>query len=64
MDHLNSLGSVPDRRCQVIPEVVVVRRGVMGLGKLEGGGWGGEGLGQKGSVYKQPGTEVDGSCHS
>ncbi len=55
---------VPDRRSRNIPEVVVVRRwagGVLGI-------WRGEGLGEGwdkgGSVYKQPETEVDDSCHS
>jgi hypothetical protein len=55
--------SVPDRRCWIL-EVVIVRRlitWVLGI-------WRGEGLGKrlrKGrSVYKQPETEVDGSCHS
>jgi hypothetical protein len=51
---------VPDRRCRVIPEVVIVRRRVFwGLGKSEGGRVG-RGLGQGRSVYKQPGTEADG----
>jgi hypothetical protein len=55
--------SVPDRRCRIL-KVVLVRRlvtWVLGV-------WRGEGLGnglRKGrSVYKQPETEVDGSCHS
>jgi hypothetical protein len=54
---------VPDRRRQIL-EVVIVRRlitWVLGI-------WRGEGLGKglrKGrSVYKQPETKVDGSCHS
>ncbi len=54
---------VLDRRCQIL-KVVIVRRlitWVLGI-------WRGEGLGkglEKGrSVYKQPETEVDGSCHS
>jgi hypothetical protein len=54
---------VPDRRSR-IHEVVIVRRlitWVLGI-------WRGEGLGRglrKGrSVYKQPETKVDGSCHS
>jgi hypothetical protein len=60
-----SLGvsTVPDRRRRIL-EVVIVRRlitWVLGI-------WRGEGLGKglrKGrSVYKQPETEVDGSCHS
>jgi hypothetical protein len=55
--------SVPDRRSRIL-EVVIVRRlitWVLGM-------WRGEGLGKglrKGrSVYKQPETKVDGSCHS
>ncbi len=55
--------TVPDRRCRVIPEVVVVRRGVFRFGEF-GRGRVGRGLGQGRSVYKQPGTEVDGPCHS
>ncbi len=55
---------VPDRRCRVVPEVVLVRvLGNRGSGNLGGGGLG-RGLGQGRSVYKQPETEVDGSCHS
>ncbi len=47
-----------------MPEVVLVRRWENGgSGNLEGGGFV-EGLGQGRSVYKQPETEVDGSCHS
>ncbi len=56
--------NVPDRRCRILPEVVLVRRwviGVLGIWKGEGLG---KGLGQGRSVYKQPETEVDGSCHS
>jgi hypothetical protein len=56
-------GTVPDRRSRIL-EVVIVRRlitWVLGI-------WRGEGLGKglrKGrSVYKQPETKVDGSCHS
>jgi hypothetical protein len=37
--------------------------GDWGSGNLEGEGLG-KGLGQGRSVYKQPETEVDGSCHS
>ncbi len=56
--------SVPDRRRRIISEVVLVRRWVIGvLGIWRGEGLG-EGLGQGRSVYKQPETEVDGSCHS
>ncbi len=45
--------SVPDRRCRVIPEVVIVKRRVFwGLGKLEGGEWG-EGWVRGGGVSLQ-----------
>jgi hypothetical protein len=37
--------------------------GNLGSGNLEGGGFG-ERVGKGRSVYKQPETEVDGSCHS
>jgi hypothetical protein len=54
---------VPDRRCRIL-KVVLVRRWVTWVLGI----WRGEGLGnglRKGrSVYKQPETEVDGSCHS
>jgi hypothetical protein len=56
--------SVPDRRSRNVPEVVVVRRwavGVLGIWRGEGLG---EGWNKGGSVYKQPETEVDDSCHS
>jgi hypothetical protein len=56
-------GVVPDRRRRDNPKVVVARRGVFGVGEV-GRGRVGRGLGQGRSVYKQPGTEVDGSCHS
>jgi hypothetical protein len=55
---------VPDRRRRTVPEVILVRRwviGVPGIWRWEGLG---KGLGQGRSVYKQPETEVDGSCHS
>ncbi len=56
--------TVPDRRCRIFPEVVLVRRWVTGvLGTWRGEGLE-KGLGQGRSVYKQPETEVDGSCHS
>jgi hypothetical protein len=58
---------VLDRRVRNIPQVVSVRRWVSwGSGNLEGEGWVrvGRGVGQGGSVYKQPETEVDDSCHS
>ncbi len=55
---------VPDRRRRILPEVVLVRRWVIGVPGI----WRGEGLrkglGQGRSVYKQPETEVDGSCQS
>jgi hypothetical protein len=55
---------VPDRRRRILPEVVLVRRWVIGvLGIWRGEGLGRE-LGQGMSVYKQPETEVGGSCHS
>ncbi len=55
---------VPDRRIRNIPEVVLVRRWVSwSSGNLEGEGWVG-GWDKGGSVYKQPETEVDDSCHS
>jgi hypothetical protein len=55
---------VLDRRRQILPEVVLVRRWVIRvLGIWRGEGLG-KGLGQGRSVYKQPETEVDGSCHS
>jgi hypothetical protein len=57
------IGLVPDKRSRIL-EVVIVRHlvtWVLGI-------WRGEGLGKglrKGrSVYKQPETKVDGSCHS
>jgi hypothetical protein len=37
--------------------------GILGSGNLEGGGFG-ERVRKGRSVYKQPETEVDGSCHS
>ncbi len=55
---------VPDRRRRILPEVVLVRRWVVGvLGIWRGEGLD-KGLGQGRSVYKQPETEVDDSCHS
>jgi hypothetical protein len=54
---------VPDKRSRIL-EVVVVRRIInLGAGNLE---WGrnGKELRKGRSVYEQPGTEVDGSCHS
>jgi hypothetical protein len=56
--------TVPDRRRRILPEVVSVRRWVIRVLGI----WRGEGLGGTvgtGEVsYKQPETEVDGSCHS
>jgi hypothetical protein len=63
IENINAV-TVPDRRCRIIPEVVLVGRwaiGVLGIWRGEGLG---KGLGQGRSVYKQPETEVDGSCHS
>jgi hypothetical protein len=61
---LRIITPVPDRRRRIIPEVVLERRWVFGvLGIWRGEGLG-KGLGQGRSVYKQPETEVDGSCHS
>jgi hypothetical protein len=54
--------SVPDKRSRIL-EVVIVR----GLVIWALGIWRGEGVGKGekgGSVYKQPETKVDGSCHS
>ncbi len=54
--------TVPDRRRRILLKVVLVRRWVTWVLGI----WRGEGLGKgKGrSVYNQPETEVDGSCHS
>jgi hypothetical protein len=56
--------TVPDRRRLILLRVVLVRRWVtwvLGIWRGEGLG---KGLGKGRSVYKQPVTEVDGSCHS
>ncbi len=45
--------TVPDNKSRNIPEVVL--EGRVGVGRR---------VGQMGSVYKQPETEVDDSCHS
>ncbi len=56
------MSTVPDKRSRVL-EVVIVRRLITwGSGNLEGGRFG-KGLRKGRSVYKQPGTKVDGSCH-
>jgi hypothetical protein len=57
-------GSVPDRRSRIIPEVVLVGRWVAGVLGIWRGEDLGKGLGQGRSVYKQPETELDVSCHS
>jgi hypothetical protein len=54
---------VPDRRRLILPEVILVRRWVTGVLGIWRGECLGKGLGQGRSVYKQPETEVDGSCH-
>jgi hypothetical protein len=55
--------SVPDRRRRIHLEVVSVRRGNLGFWEFGGGRV--RGRVRKGrSVYKQPATEVEGSCHS
>jgi hypothetical protein len=55
-------GTVPDRRSRIL-EVVIVRRLIIwGSRNLEGGGIG-KGLRKGRSVYNQPETKVDGSCH-
>jgi hypothetical protein len=54
---------VPDKRIRNIPEVVLVRRwDSRGSGNLEGEGRV-RGGAKEGSVYQQPETEVDDSCH-
>ncbi len=61
--YINDPDVVPDKRSRVL-EVVIVRRIInLGTGNLE---WGGKGRGlRKGrSVYEQPETKVDRSCHS
>jgi hypothetical protein len=58
-----STGLVPDKRRRILLEVVPVRRGHLGFWEFGGGRV--RGRVRKGrSVYKQPETEVDGSCHS
>jgi hypothetical protein len=56
--------TVSDKRIRNIPEVVLVRRGAVGFLGIWKGGRVGRRVGQMGSVYKQPETEVDDSCHS
>jgi hypothetical protein len=45
------------------PEVILVRRWVIWVLGIWRGRVGGR-VGQRRAVYKQPETEVDGSCHS
>jgi hypothetical protein len=55
---------VPDKGSRNIPEVVLVRRWAVRVLEFGGGKGLGEGWDKGGSVYKQPETEVDDSCHS
>jgi hypothetical protein len=56
--------TVLDIRSQYIPEVVVVRRGAIGVWGAGEGGGGSTGWGvQAGSVYKQPEEKKGSSCH-
>ncbi len=55
--------SVPDRRRRINPEVVIVRHWAIWVLGIWRGRVGGR-VGQGRSVYKQPETEVDGSCHN
>jgi hypothetical protein len=57
-------GSVPDNKSRNIPEVVLVRPWAGGVLGIWRGGVGWVKGGRMGSVYKQPETEVDNSCHS
>jgi hypothetical protein len=54
---------VPDKRHRIHLEVVSVRRGHLGFWESGGGRVRG-GMRKGRSVYKQPETEVDGSCNS
>jgi hypothetical protein len=54
---------VPDRRRRILKVVIVRRLVTWVLGTWRGEGLG-KGLGRERSVYKQPETKVDGSCHS
>jgi hypothetical protein len=56
--------TVPDNKSRNIPEFVLVRRWAVGVLGIWRGGVGWVRVGQMGSVYKQPETEVDDSCHS
>ncbi len=55
--------TVPDRRCRILKGRHSDALNNLDSGNLEGGGMG-KGLRKGRSVYKQPETEVDGSCHS
>jgi hypothetical protein len=60
---LYSALTVLDRRCRILKIVLVRRLVTLVLGIRRGEGLG-KGLRKGRSVYKQPETEVDGSCHS
>ncbi len=60
----NSYLVVPVSKSRNIPEVVLVRRWAVGVMGIWRGGVGWVRGGANGSVYKQPETEVDDSCHS
>jgi hypothetical protein len=55
--------TVPDRRSRIL-EVVIVRCLVIWVLGIRRGEGVGKGLRKGRSVYKQPETKVDGSCHS
>jgi hypothetical protein len=62
-----SISPVPDKKSPEYSRGRLSKAlGQWGSGNLEGEGWArvGRGVGQEGSVYKQPETEVDDSCHS
>ncbi len=57
------IGGVPDRRSRILEVIIVWRLVTWVLGIWRGEGVG-KGLRRGRSVYKQPETKVDGSCHS
>ncbi len=59
-----SIELVPDNKSRNIPEVVLVRRWAVGVLGIWRGGVSWVKGGANGSVYKQPETKVDDSCHS
>ncbi len=61
--NFSSVVSVPDKRCRILKVVIVRRLITWVLGTWRGEGLG-KGLGKGRSVYKQPETKVDESCHS